>query len=99
MIGIVRTGSAPRNRFAIHRAIQSITDDAYGISSSPVNPDGSNRVYAILSQIVASGAPCCNAMDTMIDQLSNSPESVAPVLDIFTKTSPGVPSSNSPTVT
>ena len=59
----------------------------------PVKPEGSKRWSMYLAIRLSTGTPCCRAIDQAIATESIRPDTVEPCLLIFTKTSPGVPSS------
>src|SRR3990172_3432490 len=73
-------------------------DFAMGMSGLLVKPEGSYRAWLNLSTITFNGTPYCSAMEMPVAKESMSPEIVDPSLDIVMKTSPGVWSSNIPTV-
>src|SRR3989304_8683156 len=73
-------------------------DFARGMSGLLVKPEGSYRAWLNLSTMTFNGTPYCSAMEMPVAKESMSPEIVDPSLDIVMKTSPGVWSSNIPTV-
>ncbi len=68
-------------------------------SGSSVMPAGSNFMLANLRTKVARGTPCCSPMLTAMEKASMIPARVDPCLETLMNTSPGRPSSYSPTVT
>ena len=58
-----------------------------------MKPDGSKRWSMYLLIRLSIGTPCCSAIDQAIATESIRPDTVEPCLDIFTNTSPGLPSS------
>ena len=61
-------------------------------------PAGSKRMLVNFSTNASSGTPYCRPRLTEIANASMIPASVEPCLATFRNTSPGRPSSNSPTV-
>ena len=68
-------------------------------SGSSVMPAGSNFMLANLRTKVASGTPCCSPRLSEMEKASMIPARVEPCLETLMNTSPGRPSSYSPTVT
>ena len=62
-------------------------------------PAGSKRMLVYMSQNASSGTPYWRPWLTEIANASMIPESVEPCFDTLSHSSPGRPSSNSPTVT
>ena len=62
-------------------------------------PDGSNFMLAYFFTYVASGTPCWRPRLIEIENASMIPASVEPCFATLMNTSPGRPSSYSPTVT
>ena len=62
-------------------------------------PAGSKRIFVYFRTNVDSGTPCWSPRLTEIEKASMTPDKVEPCLETFMNTSPGRPSSYSPTVT
>ena len=78
---------------------KSTIDFATRTSGFFVMPDGSKRAWLNLSTSTCSGTPYCSEYEIACANASAKPEMVEPSLAITRKISPGVPSSNRPTVT